>query len=77
LLAEYDPATQSILLDGKTIALGRSDVPSFHALVDGSVVELIVADLDEPTDNAGVSRLMPELANQPQDRALAGTFTCQ
>ncbi len=40
----YEPMPHRFLVDGKTFALEADDLPTLHAFVDGSVIELIVAE---------------------------------
>lgn len=40
----YEPATHTFNADGKTIALQPGDLPTLHAYVDGSVIELILGE---------------------------------
>jgi beta-fructofuranosidase len=40
----YSPATHSFLADGKEIKLEVGDVPTIHAYVDGSVIEVILGE---------------------------------
>jgi beta-fructofuranosidase len=40
----YSPETHTITANGKQIALEPSDVPTLHAFVDGSLIELIVGE---------------------------------
>jgi beta-fructofuranosidase len=44
LHATYVPDTHKFILEGKEIALEPTDLPSLHAYVDGSVIELIVSE---------------------------------
>ncbi len=44
LQVTYEPDTHKVLVDGKEIGLEPTDLPSLHAYVDGSVIELIVSD---------------------------------
>jgi len=40
----YSPETRTITANGKQIALEPNDVPTLHAFVDGSLIELIVGE---------------------------------
>jgi beta-fructofuranosidase len=39
----YSPSTRSFALDGKEFKLDASDIPTIHAFVDGSVIEVILS----------------------------------
>ena len=40
----YSPEKHSFLTDGKEVALEPHDLPTLHAFVDGSVIELILGE---------------------------------
>ena len=40
----YSPSTQAFTVDGKDFKLSLGDVPTIHAFVDGSVIEVILSD---------------------------------
>ena len=42
LKVAYEASSRSFLVDGRKIALERGDVPTVHAYVDGSVIEVIL-----------------------------------
>jgi beta-fructofuranosidase len=44
LQATYTPEAHKFVVDGKEIALESGDIPSLHAYVDGSVIELIISE---------------------------------